>query len=427
MKKVLVVGSGAREHALVWKLAREGWTVSAAPGNAGMRELATCIPIKATDIRGLCERAVDERFDLVVVGPEQPLTMGLADELARRSILVFGPTADAARLEGSKIFAKRMMQRFGVPTAAFDVFDEPEKARAFVASPRFRYPLVIKADGLAAGKGVVVAGDRRTAEEAIDSMMVEHKFGEAGDRVIIEECLRGPEISFFALADGKGAVPIGSAQDYKRLRDGDHGPNTGGMGSIAPSPLVDSVVAGRIMDTVIEPMIRGMAEKECEYRGLLYAGLMMTSDGPRVLEFNCRFGDPETQALMLTLGDGLGDAITAVARGERPAVPRASGRVSVCVVLASRGYPEEPETGKRIEGIERATQEGAVVFHAATDLRDGEIVTSGGRVLSVCTAGATYSEARKKVYHAVASISFDGMHCRRDIARKQAALQEEEA
>lgn len=415
-RKVLVVGSGGREHALAWKLTREGWDVWAAPGNAGMREIASCMPVKATDIATLTERAATGRFDLVVIGPEQPLTLGLADRISSLPLAVFGPRANAASIEGSKIFAKRLMEEFSVPTARFRVFENPENALDFVASPPFGYPLVVKADGLAAGKGVVVALDRQAAADAVASMMVEHKFGGAGDRVIIEECLTGSEVSFFALAYGTGAIPLGSAQDYKRLLDGDRGPNTGGMGSISPSPLVDSAVVGHIMDTVVLPVVGGMSQKGCEFRGLLYAGLMMTPEGPKVLEFNCRFGDPETQPLMLTLGDGLGDAMAAVARGERPEVPAVRDGAAVCVVLASRGYPETPEVGKAISGLDAAESTGAVVFHAGTELRDGRVLTSGGRVLAVCAGGGTHIEARQKAYDAVSAISFEGMQCRRDIA-----------
>ncbi|MBI2840371.1 MAG: phosphoribosylamine--glycine ligase [Acidobacteria bacterium] len=415
-RKVLVVGSGGREHALVWKLAREGWDVWAAPGNAGMRDVASCIPVKATDLAVLTERAAMDRFDLVVIGPEQPLTLGLADRLSSHSLAVFGPRADAARIEGSKIFAKRLMEEFAVPTAGFRIFESPESALEFIASPPFGYPLVVKADGLAAGKGVVVAGDRQTASDAVASMMVDHKFGGAGDRIIIEECLTGTEVSFFALAYGAGAVPLGSAQDYKRLLDGDRGPNTGGMGSISPSPLVDSAVVGRIMETVVLPVVEGMSRKGCEFRGLLYAGLMMTPDGPKVLEFNCRFGDPETQPLMLTLENGLGDAMAAVARGERPEVPAVRDGAAVCVVMASSGYPETPEVGKAISGLDVAESKGAVVFHAGTVMRDGHILTSGGRVLAVCAWGGTRLDARQKAYEGVSAIGFEGMQCRGDIA-----------
>lgn len=414
--KILVVGSGGREHALAWRLAKEGAVVSSAPGNPGMALVGQCSPVKATDVAGIVGLTQNGAFDLVVVGPELPLTMGLADGLRRRGVSVFGPGAGAARIEGSKIFAKELMARQGVPTARFEIFDSAEAAGRFIRNPPFAYPLVIKADGLAAGKGVVVAETEAEALDAVRSMLVERKFGQAGDRIIIEECLKGPEVSFFALCYGDGAVPLGSAQDYKRVHDGDRGPNTGGMGSLSPSPLVDPRSSALIMDTVIKPVIDALLKDGHDYRGLLYAGLMMTADGPRVLEFNCRFGDPETQALMLTLDDCLGEALAAAADGRRPdGLSFDTGRRAVCVVLASRGYPEEPETGRDITGIDEAQRGGAVVFHAGTVLKDGRLVTGGGRVLAVCASGSSFEAARSVAYEGVARISIAGAHFRRDI------------
>ncbi|MEW6368987.1 MAG: phosphoribosylamine--glycine ligase [Acidobacteriota bacterium] len=416
MKKALVVGSGGREHALAWKLASEGWSVWVAPGNAGMEAVATRVPVKAADIRGVVEQSKSIGTDLVVVGPEAPLALGMADELVAHGSLVFGPTAAAARIEGSKVFAKKTMKKFGVPTARSVEFDSAAEALDFLQLPPFGYPVVVKADGLAAGKGVVVAEKRDEAARAVRSIMTDRKFGDAGDRILIEECLRGTEMSFFALAYGHGAIALGTAQDYKRLLDGDHGPNTGGMGSVSPSPLATSATEDRIMDSVVLPVVRGLAAEGYEYRGLLYAGLMITDRGPRVLEFNCRFGDPETQPLMLTIETGLGEAMAACARGEAPNVPARNALTSVCVVLASRGYPEEPEVGKQIHGLEEATKKGAVVFHAATESREGPLVTTGGRVLSVCASGRSAADARSKAYEAAAAISFEGIHYRRDVA-----------
>lgn len=415
--KILVVGSGGREHALAWKLANEGAVVSSAPGNPGMALVGECFPVKATDIPGIIALAEGNAFDLVVVGPELPLTMGLADELRRRGVRVFGPGAGAARIEGSKIFAKELMARQRVPTARFEIFDTAEAASKFVKNPPFGYPLVVKADGLAAGKGVVLAETEPEALDAVRSMLLDRKFGQAGERIIIEECLEGPEVSFFALCCGGAAVPLGSAQDYKRVHDGNRGPNTGGMGSLSPSPLIDPQTSALIMDTVINPVLDGLSKDGHEYRGLLYAGMMMTADGPRVLEFNCRFGDPETQALMLTLGDGLAQALAAAADGRQPdGLSLETGRRAVCVVLASRGYPEEPETGIEITGIDEAQRGGAVVFHAGTVLKDGRLVTGGGRVLAVCASGSSFEAARSVAYEGVSRIRIEGAHYRRDIA-----------
>ena len=381
-----------------------------------MRSLGECYSIRDSDATGLMALAESRKFDLVLIGPEVPLTLGLADEMRNRRIPVFGPSASAARVEGSKIFAKRLMQKYGIPTAHYFEFDSPEDACRFLTSPDFEYPLVVKADGLAAGKGVVIAGNQHEATSAVTSMMVQEKFGKSGKRIIVEECLQGTEISFFALAYGTGAVGIGSAQDYKRLLDGDRGPNTGGMGSITPSPLMTGALAVHIMETIIQPTLDGLRSEESEFCGLLYAGLMMTRDGPKVIEYNCRFGDPETQPLVLNMGDGFGEALLTAARGEKPSLPVQSDTKAVCVVLASGGYPEHPNTGKRVNGLESPLPKDAIIFHAGTACREGEIVTSGGRVLSVCATGLTYDAARRIVYDAIEKISFDGMQFRRDIA-----------
>jgi len=418
--RLLVVGSGGREHALAWKIARspEVSKLYAAPGNPGIARVAECAPIKAEALDDLTAFAARERIDLAVVGPELPLTLGLADRLADRGVAVFGPSRAAAELEGSKVFAKELMAKYGVPTARFAVFAEAVEARAYVRT--LGAPLVVKADGLAGGKGALVCRSLAEADEAIRAMLEGKVFGRAGERVVIEECLEGEEVSFFALTDGEQALPLAFAQDHKPVFDGDQGPNTGGMGAYSPVPTLGERLADELLETVVTPTLRAMAAEGRPYRGLLYVGLMLTRDGPRVLEFNCRFGDPETQPLMLRLDGDLVPLLAAVARGEGlPPRLRWRPEAAVTVVLASGGYPGEYATGKPIAGLEVAEQvPGVVVFHAGTALREGRLVTAGGRVLGVSALGADLEAAVEAVYEAATRVSFEGMHYRRDIGQR---------
>jgi phosphoribosylamine---glycine ligase len=401
--KVLLVGSGGREHALAWKLAQSPTSseLHAAPGNPGIASLGRCHPLRVDDLEGLLGLCREQAIDLVVVGPEAPLVAGLADSLRRAGVAVFGPGAGAARIEGSKSFAKEVMRAAGVPTAA-----ELEHVRA---------PCVVKADGLAAGKGVFVCRTQSETEEAW------RRAQSLGDRVVVEELLEGPEVSVFAVTDGVDAVPIPPAQDFKRLHDGDEGPNTGGMGSYSPVPLLADEEAEEIVELVHRPVLAELARRGAPYVGLLYAGLMLTEDGPRVLEFNCRFGDPETQAVLPRLDGDLLTLLASAAEGRLDArAASASEEAAVTVVLAASGYPEAPETGVVIGGLDEAESTGALVFHAGTALRDGTLVSAGGRVLAVTGTASTVSEARDRAYEAVARIDFPGAQYRSDIALKAA-------
>jgi phosphoribosylamine---glycine ligase len=399
--KVLVVGSGGREHALVWKLARSPGLddLHAAPGNPGIAQLGRCHPIRAEDAEALVALCAQEQFDLVVIGPEAPLVGGVGDELRRVGIPVFGPSAAAARIEGSKSFAKDVMLAAGVPVAG--ELDEPSA------------PCVIKTDGLAAGKGVFVC---RTQEEADAAWPRAQALGE---RVVVEELLDGEEVSLFAICDGSTAVPLPAAQDFKRLRDGDAGPNTGGMGSYSPVPVVSDDAASDLVDAVHRPVLAELAERGSPFVGLLYAGLMLTDDGPRVLEFNCRFGDPETQALLPRLeGDLLAVLMAAAAGALDPVDLTASPEAAVTVVLAAGGYPDAAEKGVEIRGIDAAEKTGALVFHAGTALREGRILSAGGRVLNVTSTGPTVADARERAYEAVRQIEFPGAQYRSDVAMR---------
>jgi phosphoribosylamine---glycine ligase len=421
--KILVVGSGGREHALAWKLAAEPGVadVVCAPGNAGIARTVRTAPVDAGNIHALLDLARREAVDLTVVGPELPLDRGIVDLFSSEGQRIFGPDASAARLECSKVFAKGFMARYGIPTARYRTCSSAAEARAILASGELGLPIVIKADGLAAGKGVVVAPDAAAAEGAIASAMEDRQFGAAGDRVVLEECLEGPEVSVFALCDGRRAVIIGSAQDHKRIFDGDEGPNTGGMGAFAPSPLIDRPLADRIMSEIIQPVIEGMRRDGYEYRGFLYAGLMLTCNGPKVIEFNVRFGDPEAQVLLPMIEGELAPVLVAAAEGALPDRPIAlSPDKYVGVVLASRGYPQSSQSGVIINGLEQAAAlENVVVFHAGT-ARDanGSIVTAGGRVLTVIGSGPTFDAAITRAYTGVRAIAFDGMQYRTDIGQK---------
>ena len=420
--RVLVIGSGAREHALVARLTedRDVGEIVAAPGNPGIARLARTISVDVGDPDAVVDLAEREQIDFTVVGPELPLSLGIADRFAAEGRLLFGPTAAAARLESSKAFAKAFMARHGVPTARFHTADSADQALGIVRAGELGWPVVLKADGLAAGKGVVVAEDRATAEDAIVAAMGDRRFGAAGDRLVIEECLSGPEVSFFLICDGTRAVSIGTAQDHKRIFDEDRGPNTGGMGAFAPSPLVDAALDARIMREIVGPVMAGMAAEDRPFRGFLYAGLMLTTTGPKVIEFNVRLGDPEAQVVLPLIDEPLLPILVAGAAG---ALSQTSVRLGAdCltgVVLASRGYPDSSGPGAAITGIDAAeTLAGVAVYHAGTALRDGRLVTAGGRVLTVVGRGSDYADAIARAYAGVQRISFDGMQYRHDIGRK---------
>ena len=423
--KLLVIGGGSREHALVARLGAEHGPIElfCAPGNPGISRLARTAPHSGStpdDIDALVAFATAERIDFTVVGPELPLSLGLVDRFTAAGLLVLGPTAAAARIESSKAFAKAFMARHHVPTARFHTAETVAEALDVIRSGTFGFPVVLKADGLAAGKGVVIAEDQQAAEDAIVAAMSDRKFGTAGDRLVIEECLSGPEVSFFAICDGSRALPLGSAQDHKRIFDDDKGPNTGGMGAFGPSPLVDAGLERRIMQEIVEPVVGGMAEEGHPFRGFLFAGLMLTADGPKVIEFNARLGDPETQVLLPLVDEPLLPILMAAAAGSlRQSAVRLRPGCLVGVVLASRGYPESAESGREIHGLDEAESLPDVsVYQAGTAFRDGRVVTAGGRVLTVVGRGPDYAAAIARAYAGVDRISFDGMQYRRDIGRK---------
>jgi phosphoribosylamine--glycine ligase len=423
--KVLVAGSGGREHALAWRLSRDSGVTAlvAAPGNPGIAAVAALTAVDPADPDALLAFVQRESIDLTVIGPELPLDRGVVDRFRSAGRRIFGPPRAAAQLECSKVFAKAFMARHGIPTARYRVCESSADARALVASGEFGFPVVLKADGLAAGKGVVVARDRDEADAAIRAAMDERQFGAAGSRLVVEECLTGPEVSFFALCDGTRAVPITSAQDHKRIFDNDEGPNTGGMGAFAPSPLVDGPTASQIMREAVDPVLRGMRAEGTEYRGFLYVGLMMTCAGPKVIEYNVRFGDPEAQAVMPLTGGELLPLVAAAADGDLGGRQVTLNRgVSVGVVLASAGYPGSVRNGAVIHGLDAAASVPDVtVFHAGTARRGADVVTAGGRVLTVVATGPDYRAAIDRAYQAVSLISFEGMQYRRDIGRKALA------
>ncbi len=417
--KILIVGSGGREHALAWKVAQSDRVekVYGAPGNPGIAQIGECVDIKPTEIEKLADFAEREGIDLTIVGPEAPLVAGITDEFERRGLKVFGPSKAAAQLEGSKAFAKEMMRKFGVPTADFQVFDDPEKAKEYIR--KVGAPIVVKADGLAAGKGVVVAQTVDEAIEAVDRIMVEKVFGEAGNRVVVEECLKGEEASYLVITDGERFVPLATAQDHKAVFDGDRGPNTGGMGAYSPAPVLSEEMEREVQEKVIKPILKGMAQEGMPFKGILYAGLMITEEGPKVLEFNVRFGDPEAQAILRRLEDDLVEVALSAVEGRLVEELHWRPETSICVVLASKGYPGKYEKGKVITGIEEAEKvPTVVVFHAGTTVKDGKLVTNGGRVLNVTALGKDIVEARERAYEAVKRIHFDGMHYRTDIGLK---------
>ncbi len=418
--KVLVIGSGGREHSLVWKIAQSPQVskIFCAPGNPGISEIAECITIEPEQINLLYEFAVKEKIDLTVVGPEAPLADGIVDNFSKHNLNVFGPNKRAAILETSKAFSKHLMRKHGIPTADFRNFDDYNHARKYVSSKGA--PIVVKADGLSKGKGVFVCKTINDALQAIDSIMKDKVFGDAGDEVIIEELLIGEEISILAFTDGKTIIPMESSQDHKTIYDGNKGPNTGGMGAYSPVPLMTADLYRQVEKEILVPTVHAMNREERPYKGILYVGLMMTSHGPRVLEYNVRFGDPEAQALLVRMKSDIVPIMLAAVSGKLDTVdlewyPQAS----VCVVIASGGYPGSYIKGKEITGLDLLkNQEDIHLFHAGTKFENGKIVTSGGRVLNVVASGNGISEAQKKVYDAVSKISFEGAYYRKDIASK---------
>lgn len=417
--RVLIAGGGGREHALAWKLSqsREVEKIYCAPGNAGIAGLAECVSIGAGEKEKLQRFAREKEIHLTVVGPEAPLMDGIVDLFQENGQLIFGPTQSAARLEGSKVWAKELMHRHGLPSPGFQIVDNPRDAYELLEKSSF--PLVVKADGLAAGKGVSVAESYEQAAEAVHDMMEDKIFGSAGDRVIIEECIQGEEVSVFALTDGSSYLLLPSAQDHKPVFDGDQGPNTGGMGCYSPAPVFTPALQEQVCGTIIEPLLDALQKEGIVYQGVLYGGLMVTEDGPQILEFNVRFGDPEAQVLLPRLETDLFPLLYESARGnlEAAVLPRWVDDAAVCVVLASGGYPGSYEKGKIIHGLDRvAGEEKAMVFHAGTSFKDHEIVTAGGRVLGVTAWEPKLEQAVQKAYRLAEKISFEGMHYRSDIA-----------
>ena len=416
---ILVIGGGAREHTLAWKISQSPKVkeIYVAPGNAGTGLIAKNLDIKASDLESLLKAAKERKIDLAVVGPEAPLAAGIVDLFQSKGIPIFGPTREAAKIESSKVFAKKLMQKYGIPCARGKSFLRFEEARDYVRaqSP----PIVVKADGLAAGKGSIVASSAEEALKALSEIMKERIFGDAGDKVLIEECLVGKEVSLLAFTDGKTVVPMVPACDYKRIFDGNKGPNTGGMGSYSPPGFFDDEMTNRVRDSILEPTVQAMAEEGKPYKGVLYAGLMVTTEGPKVLEFNARFGDPENQVMLPRLESDLVDIMLAVIEGRLDKIEvRWSDRACVGVVMASAGYPGSYKTGFPIEGLDRVDKD-VLVFHAGTKAREGKIVTDGGRVLTVAATGKTMAEAREKVYSNITRIHFEGCHYRKDIAARE--------
>ena len=417
--RILLVGGGGREHALVWAIAASPLctTLYCAPGNAGIAREATCVPIAIEDIDGLVAFARDEAIDFVVVGPEAPLVAGLVDRLTEAGIKAFGPSAAAAALEGSKGFTKDLCAKYGIPTARYRRFTDAAEARAYIAAEGA--PIVVKADGLAAGKGVVVATTVAEAQDAVDAMLTEGGFGAAGASIVVEECLVGPELSFFALCDGETALPLATARDHKRAYDNDEGPNTGGMGAVSPHPLATPELEARILDEVVQPTLRAMEAEGTPFRGILFAGLMLTERGPQLIEHNVRFGDPECETLLPRLSSDLLTALLAAADGTlRHLTLRWRPEAAVTVVMAAKGYPGTYQKGSPIRALDRAAEvPGTIVFHAGTAAgADGTVTAQGGRVLAVTALGADIAEARSRAYQAVDRIDWPEGFCRRDIA-----------
>lgn len=416
--KVLVIGSGGREHALVWKI-RQSPRVSkvfCAPGNAGIAGQAECIDISVDNIPRLLDFARREKIEMTLVGPEAPLTNGIVDSFKDAGLKIFGPTARAAAIEGSKVWSKTIMDKYNIPTASFAIFSDPGSAGDYIK--KNGAPCVVKADGLAAGKGVIVCATVEQALSAVDDIMIKSVFGSAGERVVIEECLEGEEVSVMAFTDGETVIPMVSSQDHKQVFDADRGPNTGGMGAYAPAPVCTPEILQSALEDVLKPMVNALAQEGCPYQGVLYAGLMITSKGPKTLEFNVRFGDPEAQPLLMLLETDLIDICESVVTGKL-ALQKVNWKngSSICVVLASGGYPGNYSTGYAIEGLDGLPDD-LQVFHAGTKIKDGRIVTSGGRVLGVTTFASDIQEAIAKAYDGVNRIKFKDMHYRNDIGHK---------
>ena len=418
--RVLVVGGGGREHALVWKIAQSPKVskIYCAPGNAGISEQTTLVPIKANDLNGLLEFALKEKIDLTVVGPEDPLARGVVDLFESKGLSIFGSSKKAAEIEGSKAFAKEMMRKYHIPTGSYEIFGDPKEAKNYIR--KVGAPVVVKADGLAAGKGVIVCNSVEEAIQSVDRIMVERIFGEAGNRVVVEEYLVGEEASYIAFTDGKVILPMASSQDHKPIFDGDKGPNTGGMGAYSPAPVVTDQVHERILERILRPIIQGMGEEGRPYKGVLYAGLMIHDGHPRVLEFNARFGDPETQPVLIRMKGDIIPILEACIKGNLSGCEiEWDSRASVCVVMASKGYPGNYEKGKPISGMKEVSKmEDVFVFHAGTALKDNQMVTNGGRVLGVTGLGKDIPRAIERAYEAVKKISWEGVHYRTDIGQK---------
>jgi phosphoribosylamine---glycine ligase len=416
---VLVIGSGGREHALCWAIKKSPKVTRlyCTPGNGGISKLAECVNIAVDDVDGLLKFALEKKIDLTVVGPEVSLCKGVVDVFTKKGLKAFGPSQEAAQLEGSKVFCKEFMHRRSIPTAIYKVFEGPGAALTFLEDAQF--PLVVKADGIAAGKGVYVCQNLKEAQTAIDDIMVKKIFGAAGDRIVIEECLDGQEASVLAVSDGKHFFVLPTAQDHKRIFDDDIGPNTGGMGTFSPNPLVTASLLDQIIARVIEPAIRGMYQEGMPFKGVLYAGIMLTADGPKTLEFNVRFGDPETQCILPRLQTDIVDILLASCEGRLNEIKvKWDERACVCVVVASGGYPGKYQNGYSIGGLDDIKEDDAIVFHAGTKNEGGQIVTNGGRVLGVTALGSNLEKARGKAYEAVEKIKFDHMFFRRDIGVK---------
>jgi phosphoribosylamine--glycine ligase len=422
--KVLIIGSGGREHVLAWKIKQSPLVkkIFCAPGNAGIGDLAECVDIKADDIKGLLKFAKEKKIDLTVVGPEAPLVAGIVDEFEKEDLVIFGPSKQAAKLEGSKVFSKEFMYECNIPTAPFMTFTKIEEAQEFLT--KAEYPLVVKADGLASGKGVIICKNIEEAKKAVDKIMKDKLFGAAGKQIVIEECLQGEELSILALCDGKHFCLLETAQDHKRIFDDDLGPNTGGMGAYSPTTLVDDDLLKKIETRIIEPTIRGMKRRETPFKGILYAGIMLTSDGPMVLEYNVRFGDPEIQAILPRLKNDIVELMLS-ACDEKLSLTKLKWdkRSCVCVVMSSGGYPGEYKTGMEIKGLDEAAKvKDVLIFHAGTKKEGDKIVTAGGRVLGVTAFGDNIDQTIERVYEGVEKVKFDRMFFRRDIGAKALSI-----
>ncbi len=418
--KVLIVGSGGREHALAWKLqkSKKVEKVFCAPGNVGIAQVAKCVNINADNPKALIDFARRNKIGLTVIGPEAPLADGLADEFKKRRLKVFGPEKKAAQIEASKVFAKEFMREYHIPTAPFKVFREASEAISF--SKSLQFPAVIKADGLAAGKGVIIVRSRKQAQKVIEDIMVEKQFGLAGKQIVIESFLKGQELSVMAITDGQHVVPLLPSQDHKQVKDGDRGPNTGGMGAYCPVDFVTPEIMEQIEEHILSRAIAGFRSEKIRYRGVLYAGLMLTEQGPKVLEFNCRFGDPETQAVLPLLRTDLADLLMAAATGKLGSFAKLSWHqgAAACVIMASKGYPGQYRKGVPIKGLESKTDQSTHIFHAGTDLKNGKWVTAGGRVLGVVGRDRNLKQALSRAYRAVNKIRFEGAHYRKDIGHR---------